>query len=237
MTACHQLSGSYRCNKKMGHDDETVRVWDAATGELLQTREDHGGSVRSPTFSPDYFCYIIAGVKKGYGTLLISKALINARLLQLKMTVTALYLTSGHRASSACHHRFCAFVLSLISARLACAGDMDVYIPLAKLRRRRDIPAAGKRRLRQDAITSAAKVCAAGIVTSFKCSFSQLRVPQLPTWGRYSHLFRLRLTTSRRTFLVPPSALERWIAFFHRQPSLPFSACHHLPSSRVCAAP
>jgi WD40 repeat protein len=36
-----------------GSDDETVRLWDAATGAALQTLEGHTGSVWSVAFSPD----------------------------------------------------------------------------------------------------------------------------------------------------------------------------------------
>ena len=36
-----------------GSDDETVRLWDAATGAALQTLEGHTGSVTSVAFSPD----------------------------------------------------------------------------------------------------------------------------------------------------------------------------------------
>jgi WD40 repeat protein len=36
-----------------GSDDETVRLWDAATGALLQTLEGHTSSVTSVAFSPD----------------------------------------------------------------------------------------------------------------------------------------------------------------------------------------
>ncbi|MCD6515260.1 MAG: hypothetical protein J7L07_10090, partial [Candidatus Odinarchaeota archaeon] len=36
-----------------GSSDATVRVWDAASGELLRTLEDHGGWVYSVAWSPD----------------------------------------------------------------------------------------------------------------------------------------------------------------------------------------
>jgi WD40 repeat protein len=36
-----------------GSRDETVRLWDAATGALLQTLEGHSDSVTSVAFSPD----------------------------------------------------------------------------------------------------------------------------------------------------------------------------------------
>ena len=36
-----------------GSDDQTVRLWDAATGEPLQTLEGHSNSVMSVAFSPD----------------------------------------------------------------------------------------------------------------------------------------------------------------------------------------
>ena len=36
-----------------GSDDGTVRLWDAATGAVLQTLEGHSGSVSSVAFSPD----------------------------------------------------------------------------------------------------------------------------------------------------------------------------------------
>ncbi|CAG8909317.1 unnamed protein product, partial [Penicillium egyptiacum] len=36
-----------------GSEDETVRLWDPATGALQQTLEGHSGSVRSVAFSPD----------------------------------------------------------------------------------------------------------------------------------------------------------------------------------------
>jgi WD40 repeat protein len=36
-----------------GSDDETVRLWDAATGAPLQTLEGHTGWVTSVAFSPD----------------------------------------------------------------------------------------------------------------------------------------------------------------------------------------
>ena len=36
-----------------GSDDETVRLWDAATGALQQTLEGHSGWVYSVAFSPD----------------------------------------------------------------------------------------------------------------------------------------------------------------------------------------
>jgi WD40 repeat protein len=36
-----------------GSDDETVRLWDAATGAPLQTLEGHSSSVSSVAFSPD----------------------------------------------------------------------------------------------------------------------------------------------------------------------------------------
>ena len=34
-------------------DDNTVRLWDVATGEPLRTLEGHTGSVNSVAFSPD----------------------------------------------------------------------------------------------------------------------------------------------------------------------------------------
>src|SRR6202034_1809166 len=36
-----------------GSDDDTGKLWDAATGAPLQTLEGHGGSVNSVAFSPD----------------------------------------------------------------------------------------------------------------------------------------------------------------------------------------
>jgi len=36
-----------------GSDDNTVRLWDAATGALHQTLEGHSSAVRSVAFSPD----------------------------------------------------------------------------------------------------------------------------------------------------------------------------------------
>ena len=36
-----------------GSDDQTVRLWDAATGALLQTLEGHTGVVTSVAFSPN----------------------------------------------------------------------------------------------------------------------------------------------------------------------------------------
>ncbi|KAK2731274.1 hypothetical protein FQN57_003536 [Myotisia sp. PD_48] len=36
-----------------GSGDNTVRVWEVATGKLLQTLEGHSGSVTSVAFSPD----------------------------------------------------------------------------------------------------------------------------------------------------------------------------------------
>ena len=37
----------------LGSDDQTVRLWDAATGAPLQTLEGHNCSVTSVAFSPD----------------------------------------------------------------------------------------------------------------------------------------------------------------------------------------
>ena len=36
-----------------GSDDNTVRVWDAVTGEVISTFMGHGGPVNSVSFSPD----------------------------------------------------------------------------------------------------------------------------------------------------------------------------------------
>ena len=36
-----------------GSGDDTIKVWDAITGECRQTLEEHCGSVNSVTFSPD----------------------------------------------------------------------------------------------------------------------------------------------------------------------------------------
>jgi WD40 repeat protein len=36
-----------------GSDDSTVKLWDAASGAVLQTLKGHSGSVRSVAFSPD----------------------------------------------------------------------------------------------------------------------------------------------------------------------------------------
>ena len=36
-----------------GSEDETVRIWDAVTGECEQTLEGHSSAVTSASFSPD----------------------------------------------------------------------------------------------------------------------------------------------------------------------------------------
>jgi WD40 repeat protein len=51
----------------LASDDNTVKVWDAATGTLQQTLDRHSGAVNSVAFSHDSKLLASVGVGRQYG--------------------------------------------------------------------------------------------------------------------------------------------------------------------------
>jgi WD40 repeat protein len=69
-----------------GSDDQTVKLWDTATGAALQTLKGHSGSVTSVAFSPD-------------GKQIVSSSSDRTVRLWDRATGTALQTLEGHSGS------------------------------------------------------------------------------------------------------------------------------------------